>query len=183
NMTVSQVWDYGRTNAPQRIYVDHEGSAQPLPQTGNVLVDFSAVNYINGAPPDIYGPTAYTVRMQEVTHDPIPKVVFDLQLSMYDNSLSTYRDCTTYRAQRIGDLYPHPARPVEDLTVSEQDGMPLLQFAADDARTYSVQASSDLMDWTDIGAPTEDDGSSGQFEFADVSIADGAVRFYRVVTK
>ena len=30
-MEVSQVWDYGRTNAAQRLYADHEGNAEPLP--------------------------------------------------------------------------------------------------------------------------------------------------------
>ena len=30
-MEVSQVWDYGRTNVAQRLYVDHEGNAEPEP--------------------------------------------------------------------------------------------------------------------------------------------------------
>ena len=45
-MEVSQVWDYGRTNVAQRLYVDHEGNAEPEPQTGNVLIDFSSVKYV-----------------------------------------------------------------------------------------------------------------------------------------
>ena len=77
-MEVSQVWDYGRTNETDRLYVDHEGNAEPQPKTGNVLVDFAAVNYVNGVPPSAYGPSAWIVRIQEVTHEAVPQLVFDL---------------------------------------------------------------------------------------------------------
>ena len=53
NMTVSQVWDYGRTNE-ERMYTDKVGGAEVLPETGNVLIDFGSVKYINGVKPSSY---------------------------------------------------------------------------------------------------------------------------------
>jgi arylsulfate sulfotransferase len=65
-MEVSQVWEYGRTNA-ERLFTGLKGSADPLPKTGNVLMGFAAVSYVNGGPPSAYGPGATMVRIQEVS--------------------------------------------------------------------------------------------------------------------
>src|SRR5262249_38169155 len=74
-MEVTQVWDYGRTNMVQRLYSDHEGSTEPEPKTGNVLIDFAAVSYVNGAAPSTNGPGATMTRITEVTHDAVPQIV------------------------------------------------------------------------------------------------------------
>jgi arylsulfate sulfotransferase len=182
-MEVSQVWDYGRTNMAQRLYSDHEGNAEPLPITENVLNDFAAISYVNGAAPSSYGVTATMCRITEVTHDTIPQIVFDLAVSMYANTGTSYKDCSVYRCHRIPDLYAHPAVPVADLSVSYLDGAPILEFSADDTRTYLIQASTNLVDWEDIGAPLEDELQSGTFSFLDELAGEGPARYYRVITQ
>jgi arylsulfate sulfotransferase len=116
NMKITQVWDYGRTNAG-RLYTDKVGNAEPLPKTRNVLIDFGSVKYVNGTPPSPYGPNATIARIQEVTYGSNPQVVFDVALSEYDNLLTSFRDCFVYRSHRIPDLYPvlTPTRAVADL--------------------------------------------------------------------
>ena len=182
-MEVSQVWDYGRTNVAERLYVDHEGNAEPEPQTGNVLVDFASVNYINGVAPSSYGPLAYIVRITEVTHDATPEIVFDLEVSEFDNPGSPVKDCTAYRAQRIPDLYAHPAMPVADLSVTYDNGVPLLQFSADDTRAYVIEASTNLVDWNTLGLALEDEQQGGDYYFEDDQPGELPARYYRVVTQ
>ncbi len=182
-MEVSQVWDYGRTNVAQRLYVDHEGNAEPEPQTGNVLIDFSAVKYINGVAPSSFGPSAYVVRLTEVTHDAIPQIVFDLEVSEFGNTNSTFKDCTAYRAHRIADLYAHPAQPVGDLALTYDGAIPTLKFSADPVRTYVVQTSTDLVDWQTIGTATENEEGNGDFKFVDTQSTDLPSRYYRVMTQ
>jgi arylsulfate sulfotransferase len=182
-MQVSQVWDYGRTNVAQRLYVDHEGIAEPEPLTGNVLNDFAAVSYVNGAAPSSYGVTATMSRITEVTHDVVPQIVFDLAISMFTNTNTTYKDCSIYRCHRIPDLYAHPAMPVADLSVTYQDGVPLLQFTADDTQTYVIETSTNLMDWEAIGTASEDAEQKGAFSFEDTQSSQLSVRSYRVVTQ
>jgi len=182
-MEVSQVWDYGRTNVAQRLYVDHEGNAEPEPQTGNVLIDFASVKYINGLAPSSYGPSAYVVRLTEVTHDETGEIVFDLELSEFDNPLSSFKGCTAYRVHRLPDLYAHPAMPVSDLSVIYQSGAPRLEFSADDTRTYLIQASTNLVDWQAIGVAVEDKQQNGEFSFEDGQSLQLPVLYYRVVTQ
>jgi hypothetical protein len=182
-MKVSQVWDYGRTNAAQRLYADHEGIAEPQPLTGNVLNDFAAVSYVNGKAPSSYGVSATMARITEVTHDAVPEIVFDLAISMYANTNMSYKDCSVYRSHRIPDLYAHPAKPVGDLSVTCQDGEPLLEFSADGTRTYLIEASTNLVDWEEIGVALEDEQQSGDFSFADEPSGDFTARYYRVVTQ
>jgi hypothetical protein len=182
-MEVSQVWDYGRTNVTERIFTPYEGSAEPLPKTGNVLICFPAITYVNGVTPSSFGPTATMARIKEVTYESSPEVVFDLALSAFDKL--NYKDLSIYRSLRIPDLYSHPATPVSNLSVTIQNGTPLLRFSADDVRTYTIQASTDLLNWSDLGAPTEllENGEYiGDFDFHDAPSASSGVRFYRVVT-
>lgn len=182
-MEVSQVWDYGRTNVADRLYTDHDGNAEPLPKTGNVLNDFAAVSYINGAAPSSFGPTATMTRITEVTHDATPQIVFDLAISLYANTNTSYKDCETYRSHRIPDLYAHPAMPVADLSVTCANGAPFLEFSADDTRTYVIEASTNLVDWGAIGVALEDEQESGDFTFNDDQSSELPVRYYRVVTQ
>jgi hypothetical protein len=179
-MEISQVWDYGRDNSADRIYSGFKGNAEPLPKTGNVLIGFPAISYVNGVPPSSYGTSATMARIQEVTHDATPEVVFDLSLTMFDKPNSTFKNCTIYRCHRVPDLYGHPALPVTDLIVTSENGSALLEFTGDPVRTFAVESSKDLNNWAEIGVAEADD--DGLFTFvADPS--DGAVaRFYRIVT-
>jgi len=181
-MQVSQVWQYGSTNAGQWLYTGYEGNAEPEPKTGNVLIDFSAVSYLDGVALDSYGPGTVMARFKEVTHDAVPQVVFDLAITMYDQPNSPYLDCTVYRVRRIADLYAHPAVGVMDLTVSNQAGVPRLEFSGDDFRTFTVEASANLLNWEKIGAPVEDPENPGTFSFEEVDANGSGGRFYRIVT-
>jgi arylsulfate sulfotransferase len=182
-MQISQVWDCGRSNVVDRLYVDHEGYAEPEPKTGNVLIDYSAVNYSNGVPPSPYGPTAWMVRIQEVTHEVVPHIVFDLAISMYGNTAVPYKDCTVYRAQRIADLYAHPPHPVADVSATYTNGAACLTFSADSARSYVVETSTNLANWQAIGSATEAPARSGNFIFQENPPKGMPARFYRVVTQ
>ena len=115
-MEVSQVWDYGRTNA-DRLYTDRVGSARQLPQTQNVLINYGYVLYENGVYPNPHSPAAVMARIKEVTYDPSPQVVFDFAFFDYSNTSSSYKGSGDYRAYRIPDLYPvrTPSRAVADL--------------------------------------------------------------------
>ena len=84
---------------------------------------------------------------------PVPQVVFDLSFFDYNNTNANYGGYFCYRAYQIPDLYPHPAEPVADLVVSDENQIPLLEFSADPTRSYLIQASTDLTNWTTIGTP------------------------------
>ena len=87
-----------------------------------------------------------------------------------------------YRATRIPDLYPHPANPVTDIVVSDENNTLRLEFSADPTLTYVVEASTDLANWTAIGSAVEE-GGAGNFEFDDLNAGQFKARFYRVVTQ
>ncbi len=148
NMEVSQVWDSTQAGG-DRLYTPIFGKTQWLPQTRDMLVTYGAITYINGVHPSAYAPGAYMARIIEYTHDPVPQVVFDLSFFDYDNTSSGYKGYAIYRALRIPDLYAHPASPVTDLVVIEAGETAHLEFSADPTHTYVVQASTDLMNWTD----------------------------------
>ena len=84
-------------------------------------------------------------------------------------------------SDRIADLYPHPARPVADLTIKLENGFPVLEFSADEARTYAIEASGDLANWQEVGVPSPDE--TGLFSFVDLNAGSLAPRFYRVMTR
>jgi hypothetical protein len=76
----------------------------------------------------------------------------------------------------------HPANPVTDLVVREENIRARLEFSADPARSYDIQASTDLMNWTTIGTAVQEE-VPGDFEFDDFSVSQFTERFYRVVTQ
>jgi hypothetical protein len=182
NMTVSLVWQFSGTNY-DRLYCGLIGNAPMLPQTGNVLVDFGAVSWENGARPSRYSTnTPMEVRLKEVTHEANPSVVFDLELFDPGNTNINYAGYEVYRAYRIPDLYAHPAVPVPDLTVQMQGGEALLQFTADPVRDYVVQSSTDLANWFDMGTPTLED-EDGDFSYIDTASSGLSTVYYRLVTQ
>jgi arylsulfate sulfotransferase len=181
NMTVSQVWDTTPA-AGDVLFTPVVGDADWLPKTGNVLVTFGYVTFVNGAHPSAYAPNATMVRIREYTHDAAPKIVFDLSLFDPDNTNSSYQGYLCYRSDRVPDLYPHPARAVADLRISRSNQGFHLTFSADPAHAYLIQSSRDLQRWTDLGAASQD-GSPGGFEFVDSQGSEAGPRFYRVVTE
>lgn len=180
-MEVSQVWDYGRTNA-EPLYTDRVGNADRLPQTGNVLVTFGYVVYVNGLRPSSMSPSASMVRIKEVTHDVNPEVLFDLAYFDFDNTAGTYQGYSGYRSHRIADLYAHPAKPVLDLAVSYNQGTAKLLFSADETRTYTVESSTDLASWQELGTASQD-GQVGNYSFEDSGATEFDARYYRVVAQ
>jgi hypothetical protein len=181
NMQVSQVWDSTAAGG-DRLYTPVFGKTQWLPQTRDVLVTYGAITYINGVHPSANAPNAYMVRIIEYTHDPDPQVVFDLSFFDYNNTSSSYKGYSVYRALRISDLYAHPAKPVTDLLMSGENTWARLEFSADPARTYDIQASTDLKNWATIGTAVPGE-VTGDFEFDDFSVSQFTERFYRVVTQ
>jgi hypothetical protein len=179
-MEVTQVWEYGGSISP-RLFTPTVGNAEWLDQTGNILIMFGNTTYVNGAPPSPYSTTAAMVRVQEVTHAQPAEVVFDLALWDYNNTSSGYQGCFAYRAHRVPDLYGHPAMPVADLDITFDSGLAHLSFSADPFRSYTIQASTDLVNWAEVGTP--DAGPGGTYDFNDPDSATSANRYYRVVTQ
>jgi len=181
NMQISQVWD--SSQAPgDRLFTPAVGDADWLAQSGNVLVTYGLVSYVNGVHPSIYSTNATMARIIEFTHDQVPKVVFDVSFFDFNNTQPTFNGYLCYRSDRIADMYAHPAMPVQDLTVTLAPGGPRLQFSADPARAYTVVASTDQRQWQPIGAPTPGTVPD-TFVFQDVSANTTSVRFYRVVAQ
>jgi len=179
-MEVTQVWEYGG-NISEPLYTSRVCNTDWLPKRSNVLVTFGNVDYINHARPSPYSTFATMLRIKEVTHTQPAEVVFDLSVFDYSNTNSSYYGDFAYRSHRIPDLYGHPARPVTDLMIKIDAGVPHLQFSADSALTYSIQASSDLAHWTDIGTAVA--GPADNYDFEDTSVASETGRYYRVVTR
>jgi arylsulfate sulfotransferase len=178
-MEVSQVWEYGR-DVGERLYTDRVGNADWLPKRGNVLINFGYVNYTNGFRPSPYSPAAVMVRIKEVTYETVPEIVFDLAFFNYSNKKTDYAGCYTYRSHRVPDLYAHPAKPVADLTVRCKNGIQRLEFSGDETRTYTIEASTNLTDWQELGMAVSET-VPGNYGFEDQS-QDGRSRCYRVIT-
>lgn len=182
NMTVSEVWNSAWQTNQDVLYAPIVGRVQWLPQTRNVFASYGYVTFVNGIHPDSFAPNATMVRLIEYTHDPVPQVVFDLSFFDYGETDSTYHGYNCYRTYQISDLYPHLAAPVTDLAMRNENQIPVLEFSADPAHRYLIQASTDLINWITIGSPTPD-GGLGEFNFYDLSASQFAARFYRVVTQ
>jgi hypothetical protein len=179
-MEITQVWDYGRTN-DDRLYTDRVGNADWLPKSGNILINFGYVIYTNGFRPSPFSSVAVMCRIKEVTHDADPQVVFDLAFFDFADTNSSYRGYFVYRSHRVPDLYSTQPQAVADLTITYENDRSALTFAANPGRTYVIEASTDLMQWEEIGAPEHD--GIGNFHFEDVQGGDFPERYYRVVTR
>ncbi len=102
---------------------------------------------------------------------------------MFDNTNSTYKDCSIYRCRRIADLYGHRPAAVADLTVQDRNGVPHLEFSADNLRLYSIETLTNMVDWVEMGAPSEDPQEPRYFSFDDANAAAFPARYYRVLTR
>jgi arylsulfate sulfotransferase len=180
NMAVAQAWD--TTSAVgERLYTGAVGDADWLPQRGNVLVTYGLVSYVNGAHPSLVATNATMVRIREVTHDPVPKIVFDLSFFDSNTTNKSYMGYLCYRSDRVPDLYCHPAMPVADLKATFSSAGALLTFTADPTRTYTLDASGDGSHWTQLGT-AQPGQTAGSFQFQDAAGGTATERFYRVVT-
>lgn len=179
-MEVRQVWEYGSA-IPEQLYTSRVGNADWLTNSGNVLVTFGNVDWDNHARPSPFSASATELRIKEVTHDPTPEVVFDLAVFDYNNTSSSFRGYFAYRSHRIADLYGHLPQPVSDLTIDYDAGAPHLRFSGDSQRSYLIESSDDLVNWTSRGEPTVGIGES--YDFVDTSANAADSRFYRVVTQ
>lgn len=180
NMTVTQVWD--STAAGTNVfYSTVMGDADWQPNTQNILVTYAYISYVNGAHPSPYSANAAMSRIVEMTHDPVPQIVFDLAFFDYTNTSPTYAGNYCYRAYRVPDLYAHPVLPVTDLMLSLSNSTALLQFSADPARTNSIQVSTNLMNWSTLAMPQS--SNIGEYDFLDPNSSQMGTRFYRVLTQ
>jgi hypothetical protein len=177
-MEVSQVWEYGASPATP-IYAVSRGDAEWLNQSGNVLIAYADTSYVNGLPCSQYSANAHMARIQEVTHDAVPEVVFDFAVFDYGNTSSTYKGYACYRANRIRDLYP--TKPVTDLSVQFIDGQAKLEFSGDEARLYSIEASTDLVHWDNLGTANSD--GNGNFTYQHEPSSEDPIHYYRVLTQ
>jgi arylsulfate sulfotransferase len=180
NMTVTQVWNSYNTN-DVRLFTPIVGMGEPEPITGNVLSTFGYVTYINGNPASYVATNATMVRLREFTHTTTPQVVFDLSFFDPYPTNSLYKGYFCYRSHRIPDLYGHFAAPVVNLAVLYDSAAPHLEFSADPQFSYSVQASTDLVNWQTVGNAQNGDLPS-DFDFYDIAPA-ASTRFYRVITQ
>ena len=88
-MEVRQVWEYGKDKADV-FFTSFAGDVEWLPMTGHVLVNFSAVSYVNGEHPSPGSPKATETRIQEVTHEANPEVVWDISIFDSTNTSTNY---------------------------------------------------------------------------------------------
>ena len=179
-MEISQVWDYGRTNSP-RIYSDRVGNADWLPQTGNVLITFGNVNYVDGAHPSPFSASATMARIQEVTHGSDPQLVFDLALFNYGNPATTYLGDSAYRSHHVADLYSQIPQPVGDLQLRLNGSDATLLFSGDRSHTYMVEGARELGHWETLGEANFNGG--GNYSFTHSEPAGSPTHYYRVLTQ
>jgi hypothetical protein len=182
-MEISQVWEYG-ANVAEPLYTGSVGSAFELPRTGNVLISFGNVSWVNHQKPSAAAPNASMARIKEVTYGDNPEVVFDLSLFDYNNTSSSYRGNYVYRAYRIADFYPHPAEPVTDLDVKVENGITHVRFSADPFRTYKIETARSLAGietWTPLAtAQLDADGNCDYQEQGPPEFEEE--RYFRVLT-
>ena len=190
NMLVSEVWNSEWQTNQDRLYSAVVGKAQWLPQTRDILTTYGYVQFVNGVAPNPADTDGSMARIREFTHDPIPQIVFDLAFWNYAGLKAGYAGNLIYRATRIPDIYTHPLEPVAALAINEDNGIPLLTFAADPTYTYSIQESTDLINWTTLGTALQS-GNDGSYYYFDLEVGGEAsgvgnnttCRFYRVAAQ
>ena len=105
DMTVAEVWQYMGPDE-ERFYSPIVGDADPLPETGNVLVTAGARTFdANGVPTDTVAGAAVWATVTEVTHNEQPEIVFEVIVGDPEASAPGW---IVYRASRLPDLYPEP---------------------------------------------------------------------------
>jgi arylsulfate sulfotransferase len=117
-MQVGEVWEF--QNAPERLFGAYIGDADWLPRTGNILIDYGGLVYVDGVRTN-----TNAVRIMEVTHTTPAEKVFDLSIETPPDAPAWF----VYRAERIPDLYP-PAGPAPECSDGrDNDGDGLIDAA------------------------------------------------------
>jgi arylsulfate sulfotransferase len=178
-MQISQLWDSTPANG-DRLYTGAVGDADWMPQTGDVLVTYGLISYVNGVHPSLHNTNATMARIVEMTHDQAPHIVFDVSFFDSANTQTNFLGYLCYRCDRIPDLYAHPVMPVQDLNLALSPQGPLLRFSADPTRTYTVAVSTNQVQWQQIGSPTPGP-QPDTFVFQDTGANQKLARFYRVI--
>ena len=80
--TVRQVWEYGEAAEPRR-FACYQGGARRLPQTGNTILTFGGLCFLDGAPAGSNVGTWGCARILEVT--PGGEVVLDIEIDDRDS--------------------------------------------------------------------------------------------------
>ena len=96
NMTVQQVWESGGANG-EVWYVRFVSDADRLEDTGNTLITFGGISFI-----DHENTGGETVRIVEVDHNVPVQPVFQVEITDPDPG----QGYVVYRSDRISDLYP-----------------------------------------------------------------------------
>ncbi|MFO1488047.1 MAG: aryl-sulfate sulfotransferase [Verrucomicrobiota bacterium] len=179
-MEVSQLWTFG-SNVVERLFSPTVGDVDQLPKSGNMLVTFGNVRFINGATTSSNNAIASMIRIQEVTHTEPAEIIFDLEVFNRTNTSPAYNGCSGYRSDRIPSLYSSIPMAVQDLRAGLTNGLTCLAFSADPVMNHRIQVSTNFVSWTDLGSPTNSSGL-GDFLFADQDSTQSGARFYRVVS-
>ena len=101
-MTVRQIWE-SKGNAGVDLYSRFISDADWLPETGNVLITFGGISFV-----DHVATNGNAVRIIEVDRNTPATTLFDLSIQATDPESPGY---TVYRSERIAELY-------SDLTVA-----------------------------------------------------------------
>ena len=99
NMHIRQVWEYGEDIAEQ-VYSAFISDADWMETTGNRLVTFGGISYVDGVSSVDLGLGEFHLRIIETTNDVVPVKVFELWA--YDPG----GRIIAYRSERIQGLYP-----------------------------------------------------------------------------
>ena len=97
-MTVRQIWE-SKGNAGVDLYSRFISDADWLPETGNVLITFGGISFV-----DHVATNGNAVRIIEVDRNTPATTLFDLSIQATDPESPGY---TVYRSERIADLYSH----------------------------------------------------------------------------
>jgi hypothetical protein len=103
SMSVRQVWEYG-SQVEDKLSSPSRGDADWLPITGNVLITFSDVQFVNGIESASLGLGSSHTRVVEVTRESPAEEVFYVRLYEPDAPDETSA-ITSYRSDRIPSLY------------------------------------------------------------------------------
>jgi hypothetical protein len=100
NLEISQVWEYGESIA-EPMFTGFIGDADYQPITGNRLMTYGAVAFIDGAASIDLGLGPFHARLVEATDDIVPVRVFELAVN-YPGGVPLI----IYRSERVPSFYP-----------------------------------------------------------------------------
>ena len=179
-MEIRQVWEYGEA-IEERLYSASFSDADWLGATGNVLMTFGNVSFVDGVSSEDLGLGQAHARIIETSDDTVPVKVFDL--TAYD---PTGGVTTVYRSERIPSLYPpqfvkSPRGVGNTLRMAKVSGLLELSWTAS-----PVDSGHDAADWYMVyvsNFPTGGFTMSDSTAYTDIEVNSGAesLVFYKVV--